>query len=168
MKKVILSFALALIATAGFSQASNEFSHTVTLTLTDVFEIEKTSESADNLSFTFDDGDDYTDGLTNSAAAEIQVRSNKDWQVNVKADAANFANATTANTATMPASVLSVKESSATAYLTLSTTDQQIKTGSAGGFIAANTFSVDYQANPGFTYPADTYTIDVVYTVSAQ
>lgn len=168
MKKVILSFALALIATAGFSQASDEFSHTVTLTLTDVFEIEKTTASADDLTFSFSDGDAYENGVENTSAAELQVRSNKDWQVNVKADAASFTNATTANTASMPASVLSVKENSATAYLTLSTTDQQIHTGSAGGFGTANTFSVDYKADPGFSYPADTYTIDVVYTVSAQ
>lgn len=166
MKKVILSFAFALVAMAGYSQ-SDEFTHTVTLTLTDVFEIEKTTASTDDLTFTFSDGDDYENGVENTSAAELQVRSNKDWQVNVKADAANFTPAGSGSTS-MPASVIEVKESSATSYLTLSTTDQQLTTGSAGGYSAANTFSVDYNADPGFSYAADTYTMDVVYTVSAQ
>ncbi len=55
---------------------------------------------------------------------------------------------------------------SGTAYSTLTSTDQNLI--SNGTYGANQLFSVQYQATPGFTYPAGTYTTNVIYTATQQ
>jgi len=107
------------------------------------------------------------------------VRSNKNFNVTVKASTAHFSvtsGSGAATTSTMPAAVLDVKVSANgtggsiagtyAGYTDLSTTASNIITnGSYGG---NQTFSVMYKAQPGFSYAAGTYSIDVVYTATQQ
>jgi hypothetical protein len=109
---------------------------------------------------TFSTADHYTNGVTADNAATLQVKSNKAYNVSVKAAAANFSSS---STTTMPASVLGVKESAQANYITLSASNQNLLTNQARG---TNSFNVSYKATPGFTYDGDTYTINVVYTAT--
>lgn len=164
MKKIILS--LLTIAAFTYSQAQTttaSAAQTVTLNLQNQIDIAVVPGSATGTSFTFAATSDYASGLTNSNASSFQVRSNKAWAVSVASAAASF-NGPTGNT--MPSTALGVKLNggSASSFTQLGTTAQAFTSGARG----TNTFSVDYNANPGFAYDAGTYTLSVVYTATQQ
>jgi hypothetical protein len=163
MKKSILT-SLALIAFAFVAKAQS-VSHTVTITIPTVMDVRFNASGPNNTTFTFTNGAEIEAGIENLNASGLQVRSNKNWKLSVKAQQANFTPSVTVAT-DMPASVLSVKRG-AGSYLTLTTTDQELTTGNKGGF-GLNSFNVDYKAAPTFDYEPATYTIPVVYTVAAQ
>ncbi|MCP9762279.1 hypothetical protein EGI31_04875 [Lacihabitans soyangensis] len=164
MKKSILtSIALVLVAFAANAQLSA--THTVTVTIPTVMDVRFQPSGPNNTTFTFADGAEIETGKENLNASGLQVRSNKNWKLSVKAGQANFTPSTTVALA-MPASILSVKRGTG-AYLGLTTVDQELTTGNKGGY-GANTFNVDYRALPSFDHEPATYTLPVVYTVSAQ
>ena len=186
MKKFI---AIAVFASIGFAaNAQNQnnqtssASQTVNLSLSNAIEITFTgnnsAEGAD-VTIPFTSVNDYANGVE-SGAQELKVRSNKNFSVAVKANNANFSYAgNTTPAPVMPVSgVLGVKVTengtggsiaapfSAANYATLTSANQNlISAGSRGG---NQTFSVKYKATPGFAYPADTYSVDVVYTATQQ
>jgi hypothetical protein len=169
MKKLILS----AIALAAFSfGASAQVNHNVTVTIPTVMDIRFNSSVTQNTTFTFADGADLETENEITGAAGLQVRANKNWKVSVKAAAANFSPATTtgpnAGSTNMGCGIVSVRKAAGT-YLALTTADQEIATGNKGGYGASgNSFNIDYKANPQFDYEPDTYTLNVIYTVSAQ
>jgi hypothetical protein len=161
MKKVILSIAFMLTAFVGFSQ---DVTHTVTIDLQNVMEIEPGDETATE-TLTFDAIEDYEDGVSSAAAKSFTFASNLDWTVDVKAAAANFTytgSATTGNT--MPASVLSVAPDGTT-FQTLTTTYAAFDSGTAG---ADKTVNATYKANPGYLYAEGSYEMDVHYTITQE
>ena len=162
MKKI---FTLAVILLAGFTaanaQSTSTASQTVTLTLQNAINISITS--ATGTSFLFDEVSEYGNGLTNANASSFQVKSNRPWAVTVKAAAATFSGPAAPATQ-MPASVLGIKLNGGSSFTNLSTTATSLTTGARG----TNTFSVDYNANPGYAYDAGTYTLSVVYTATQQ
>ena len=181
MKKII---AIAAILTSAFAanaqNASSSATQTVNLSLANAMEITFTgsaSATGTAVTLSFSTVNDYANGVT-SAAQELKVRSNKNFTVAVKSNTTNFTyTGTTSPAPVMPvASVLDVKVTanatggtittpfSATAFADVTATNQSLITnGTKGG---AQTFSVMYQATPGFSYPAGTYTTDVVYTAT--
>ena len=184
MKKII---AIAALVSAGFAAnaqtpASAAATQTTNLSLADAIELTFTGSgtaTGSAVTMSFADVNDYANGVT-SAAQALKVRSNKDFSVTVKSNAANFTyTGSTTPAPTMPVSgVLAVKVSangtggsiaspfSSSAYSTLTSSNQsQISGGTRGG---NQTFSVMYQATPGFSYPAGTYAVDVVYTATQQ
>ncbi len=161
MKKFTL-FSLAVFGLFFSSKAqttSANTSQTVTLNLQNQIEIAVLS--ATGTSFTFASTADYTSGLTNASASQLQVKSNKAWTVTVKAGAADFTGPTGNQ---MPASALGVRINGGSSFTQLSTTAANLTTGSRG----SNTFTVDYNANPGFNYDAGSYTLNVIYTATQQ
>jgi hypothetical protein len=64
----------------------------------------------------------------------------------------------------MPASVLGVRLTGPTAFVPLGTTAAAFTSGAKG----SSTFTVDYNATPGFIYDAGTYNMSVVYTATQQ
>ena len=181
MKKII---AIAAILTSAFAanaqNASSSATQTVNLNLANAIEITFTGSGTATgaaVNLAFNTVNDYANGVT-SAAQELKVRSNKNFTVAVKSNTANFTYSGSATPVpVMPVSgVLDLKVSangtggtiatpfSASAYSDITATNQNlISNGSKGG---AQTFSVMYQATPGFSYPAGTYTTDVVYTAT--
>ena len=181
MKKLI---AIAAILTSAFAanaqNASSSATQTVNLALSNALEITftgSTSATGTAVTLNFTTVNDYANGVQ-SAAQELKVRSNKNFTVAVKSNSANFSySGTTSPAPTMPVSgVLGIKLSanatsgtvgstfSTTAFNTLSNTNADLITNCTKG--GAQTFSVMYQATPGFSYPAGTYTTDVVYTAT--
>jgi spore coat protein U-like protein len=161
MKKFIFS----TIAIFGFFAVSNaqttaSASHNVSLNLSNAIEISFTAGGS-GVSLAFSTADHYNDGVEAANAATIRVRSNKAYNVTVKAGAANF---TSASATTMPVSgVLAVKESNQSSFLGLSASDQNLLTNQSRG---VNNFNVSYRATPGFNYDAGTYTVSVIYTAT--
>ena len=183
MKKIIIIAAAFIgLASAAKAQtnASGSAQQTVQLALSNALEITFTSNSSATgatVSLPFTTANDYANGVE-SSAQQLKVRSNKNFNVSVKANAATFTvtNSGNTTTSTMPASVLDVKVSAngtggAIAgtyanYTDLSTTaTNMITNGTYGG---NQTFSVMYKAQPGFAYAAGTYNMDVVYTATQQ
>lgn len=182
MKKIIAIAATSVFFTLGAKAqtVSSNASQTVNLSLTDAIELTFTgSGTATGASVTlpFTTVNDYANGVTSSAQA-LKVKSNKNFTVAVKSNAANFTYTGTATPApTMPVSgVLGILVSangtggsiatpfSASTYSTLTATNQSlISNGTRGG---NQTFSVQYQGTPGFSYPAGNYAVDVVYTAT--
>lgn len=117
----------------------------------------------------------YANGVM-SADQQLSVSSNTNFTVAVKAAAANFTYTGTVSPApAMPVSgVLRLMVSANgtggsivspfSGYATLSSANQNlINTGVAGN---AKLFSIKYKATPGFTYPAGTYAVNIVYTIT--
>jgi hypothetical protein len=162
MKKLTL-IAAALFAgfTATKAQSSAAASQTVTLTLQNSIDIAFTAAGGTN--FTFANTTDYQNGLSNLNASSLQVKSNRPWAVSVASATANFSGPASPSPA-MPASVLGIRLNGGSSYGALSTTAQSLTSGARG----TSSFSVDYNANPGFSYDAGTYTMSVVYTATQQ
>lgn len=116
-------------------------------------------------SVSFDDVNDYANGLIMSNFATITLKSNVLWLVNVATNATYFTALSNGASTTMPASILSYKLSTGSSYIPLSTTSQTLKTGGRG---SGQSFNVDVKFNPGFGYPGGLYSIGLVYTLTSQ
>ena len=161
MKKLILSIAIIFTAIiSANAQTTATATQTVTLVLKNTISINLTAATGNN--FNFDNTDNYSNGVTNTNASTFEVKSNRPWAVTVNTATANFSGPVTS--AAMPASVLGVRLTGATAFAALSTTATQVTNGGRG--IAS--FNVDYKATPGYVYDAGTYTVSVVYTATQQ
>ncbi|MFN4247617.1 MAG: hypothetical protein ACK4EY_07825 [Flavipsychrobacter sp.] len=180
MKKVI---AIAALAIAGFSakaQVASTATQTVNLNLSNAIELTFTGNNSATgaaVNLAFNTVNDYANGVS-SANQELRVRSNKKFGVTVKTNNANFSyTGTTTPAPVMPvAGVLDLRVPanatggtiaspfSATAYADLGATAQNLLTNCNNG--GNQTFSIQYNATPGFAYPAGTYTVDVVYTAT--
>lgn len=179
MKKVIAILALATIGYSASAQTvSSTATQTVNLALSNAIELTFTgSGTATGAAVTipFTTVTDYANGVE-SSAQQLKVRSNKAFGVTVKANAANFTyTGSTSPAPTMPVSgVLAAKVSangtggtiagSFGSYTSLTSSAQNLISNGANG--GNQTFSVMYEATPGFAYPAGTYTVDVVYTAT--
>jgi len=157
MKKIILS---AVILLAGFSAINAQtVSQNVNLTLTNALTISITA--ATGTAFTFDDVNKYQSGLTNNTASSFEVKSNRPWNVTVKAATANFSGPVAPATQ-MPSTVLGVRLTTGSTFSALTTAAAALHSGARG----SNSFSIDYNATPGFNYDAGTYSLSVVYTAT--
>lgn len=161
MKKSIFILAASVaIASTAFSQTTTaNVSQTVTLNLQNQIDI--AIESATGTTLAFTSPDDYANGVVSGNASTLRVRSNKPWDLTVKAATSDFSG----TPSTIPASVLSVSLKDADSYIALSTADQTLMANGARGSVPV---ALDYKATPGFLYEAGSYTISVVYTATQQ
>jgi len=159
MKKFILSIAIIFTAIFANAQTTATATQTVTLILKNCISINLTSATGNN--FAFENTDNYANGVTNNNASAFEVKSNRPWAVTVATATATFSGPAAS---AMPSTVLGVRINGATNFAALSTTAAPVTNGGRG--IAS--FNVDYKANPGYTYDAGTYTINVVYTATQQ
>ena len=184
MKKILLS-AVALLgcATASMAQnASATATQSVSVNLSNAIAITFTGSGTSTggaVTLPFSTVSDYANGVT-CWAQQLKVQSNLPFDVAVKANSTNFTYTGTYTTGTtMPVSgVLKLLVSangtggsiatpfSNTAYSTLTSTDQNLITNGTNG--SNQLFSIQYQATPGFTYPAGTYNTNVIYTATQQ
>lgn len=172
MKKILLTIALIPAFAGVYAQSTNSgATQAVNLAMNDVIEIAIVSGNTLNMGFS--SVNDYANGVV-SAEQELVVKSNKNFNVRVKAQTSRFSYSGASSDPKMPASKLSVKvtanntggviSSGHTTYKSLSTGGRSmISNATAGG---NNNFKVQYKATPGYTYPAGVYTVDVVYTAT--
>ena len=182
MKKIILFAAAAILASnvsVNAQVVSSTANQNVSLALSNAIAITfvaSNSATGTAVSIPFNTVADYTNGVT-SSAQQIKVQSNKSFHVWANASATNFTYVgSTTPAPTMPVNgVLGIQVTNNStggtitsgysgAYGPLTTTSTAIiNNGTNGG---NQTFSVTYQATPGFAYPAGTYTTNVVYTAT--
>ena len=180
MKKVIAIVALAISGIAAKAQVASTATQTVNLNLSNAIELTftgSTTATGAAVNLAFNTVNDYANGVS-SANQELKVRSNKKFGVTVKSNNANFSyTGTTTPAPVMPVTgVLDLRVPvngtggtiaspfSATTYADLSATAQSLLTNCNNG--GNQTFSIQYNATPGFAYPAGTYTVDIVYTAT--
>lgn len=174
---------IAAISLMGFTakaQTSGNASQTVNLSLSDAIDINFTANNSSTgqaVNFTFTSVNDYANGKQ-SSDYQIKVRSNKKFNVTIKANTTNF----TYSGATTPSPVMPVSSVLSMMIAANQTGGTQVAPFSSGNFGAITAtaqnmltncslggnqwFNVKYKANPGFNYPAGTYTVDVVYTAT--
>jgi Rieske Fe-S protein len=184
MKKVIIIAAgfLGLAFHSNAQNASATATQSVSLTLSNAIAITFTGSGTSTggaVTLPFSTVSDYANGVT-STAQQLKVQSNLAFDVAVKANATNFTYTGSYTTGTtMPVSgVLKLMVTangtggsiaspfSSTAYSTLTATNQNLINN--GTYGSNQLFSVQYQATPGFTYPAGTYATSVIYTATQQ
>lgn len=131
----------------------------------------------DAVNLAFEDINDYANGVE-SSPIELKVRSNKKFHVWAKAGSSRFSyNGTTSTDPRMSVNKLAIKVVNNSTggtvpsavnnkYSNMSTSNKKlINNGTAGG---ANTFAIQYKANPGYEFPAGTYTVNIIYTATQQ
>ena len=118
----------------------------------------------------------YANGVT-SQPQELKIQSNKAYNISVATNTSTFSYAGDVKPApAMPVSgvlALQVSQNGSGGsvasefngtYASLSNTPHSIL--SAGAYGSNNTLSIQYEANPGMSYPSGTYTTNVIYTAS--
>ena len=181
MKKIIyiLLLLVSLNETAK-AQVNTAASQTINMSMSNAVEISFTATgttSGNNVNLTFNTANNYASGVE-SDAQEMKVRSNKNFTVTVKSNAANFTySGTTSPAPTMAvANVLGLMVTanttsgavsspfSTTSYSSITSSNQNLITnGSRGG---NQKFSVKYKASPDFNFPSGIYTVSIVYTAT--
>lgn len=161
MRSTILFILFLCTATVGYCQprAAANINHNVSLGLTNAIEITFTRGQA--VSFSFSTATHYQNGLSNTNAATIRVRSNRRFNITVKSATTHFASA---SATPMPVSgVLAVRVSTQSTFLNLSTNNINLITNQNRG---VRTFNLAYRATPSFNYDAGTYTANIIYTAT--
>lgn len=177
MKKILVTVLFVCFAAIA-ANAQTSATQTVSLSLTDFIEMDFTAtgtNTGSTVTMNFATTNDYANGVT-STAQQLKVLSTRDFNVTVKTSATNFTyTGAVTPTPVMPVSgVLNAMVTANatggtiaapfTAFSTLTSSNQNLITsGNNGG---NQTFSVQYKATPGFTYPGGTYTTTVVYTAT--
>lgn len=160
---------LMLMSAAILAKCQTTASHQVTVNVSQVLDIRFHIGFTPNLNFNFNTANRLNNGIERIAAAALQVRSNKSWMVSVKAQN-QFFDKTPAGPNSMPCSVVKLRKTLApSGYFPLSTVDQQLSTGNKGNWDAlGNYFTMDYDITPGLNYEEGTYTLPVVFTITAN
>lgn len=169
---------LCVLATFANAQSSTTETEQVDVNLVNVIVLKFTStgtETGSAVNLPISTLANYTSGVE-SAVQQLTASSTKNFAITVKANAANFTytGSYTSGT-TMPVSgKLNLRvtanatggsiASPFSAYSTLTSTNQNLINAATLG--QNKTFSVQYQATPGFGYPAGTYTTQIVYTAT--
>lgn len=175
-----LTMVLLLATTAAMAQNSNSSaSQTTKLALSNAIEISFTATgtaTGNTTTLTFSNVNDYANGVE-SGNVQLKVRSNKKFIVRAKTASSKFSYSGSTSPApqmnvqnilfikvtgnntggTVPSNVNNKYRTLKTGNTTL------INNGTAGG---NNTFDVQYKANPGYNFPAGTYSVDVIYTAT--
>ncbi len=180
MKRLVFIVIILLATVAAKAQVNSSASQTINLNLSNAIEISFTgtgTTTGDAVNMAFITVDNYANGVQ-SDPQELKVRSNKNFTVTVKSNSSNFTyTGTTTPAPTMPVSgvlglmVISNSTGGAIAspfslisYAGITSTNQNLITnGSRGG---NQLFTIQYEATPGFQYPAGNYAVDVVFTAT--
>lgn len=175
---IVTGFILIITLNGFKANAQATSTQTVNLTFANIVEILFTgtgTTTGSDVTIPFANLDDYVNGVE-SSDYQLRVRSNKDFNVTVRTNSANFSYSGSASPApTMPVSgklLIRVSANSTggsiaapfSGYATLTNSNQGlINSGDRGG---NQTFSVKYKGQPGFGYPAGDYAVNVIYTVT--
>lgn len=117
--------------------------------------------------FYFNDKDQFDNGILEENITEIKVKANVNWQIHVNSSAEYFVDSEGNQ---IPVNRFSLaKAGEPLVALTYETPNSPIATGIVGDDKKeTNTFDLDYFANPGYGYAPGVYSVDLVYTISAQ
>ncbi len=170
MKKLCLTFLFLSHALTSFGQTV--VAHTIEAELTETLGIailtDLVSQDAVSNPFVFDQPNEFSNGITVNSGAIFSINASVNWQVAFKSNSANFSNI--GSTATMPLSILELKETVGGSFAALSQSNRVLASGPPvmNLLSSVQTFTVDYKITPGTGYPAEEYSSTITYTVSGQ
>lgn len=182
MKQFFLTLAIiAVAATAMAQNANSSGSQRAKLALSNAIDISfvSTGSSTGNTTtLAFNNVNDYANGVE-SGQITLKVRSNKRFMVRAKTSSNIFSYSGSTSPApqmkvnkTLYIKVVAnntggtVPNAVNNKYKNLRTSNRKlINKATPGG---NNTFAVQYKADPGFEFPAGTYTTEVIYTATQQ
>lgn len=181
MKKYAILFILSFSCLSAFAQNAGS-SHMLMMNLSNVIEISFSDNKAFSgpIAMEFNKPGDYINGIE-SKPQEIKVRTNKAFNVNIKAKSGTFSY----NGPQYPAPEIPVDSTLSMAvtdnntggtiapgtggnnnYFPISTGNQNVIIG--GGTGNNQKYSVKYKAKPGYSVPDGTYAVDLIYTASQE
>lgn len=184
MKKITLILLIvAGAAVAAHAQQADEAanaSQSAKLVMSNAIDVtfnSNASNEGDIVSLAFENVNDYANGVE-STPIELKVRSNKKFHVWAKAGSSRFTYSGPESTdPKMNVNKLQIKVVSNNTggnvpnavnnkYSNMSKSNKKlINNGTSGG---DNTFAIQYKANPGYEFPAGTYSVDIIYTATQQ
>jgi hypothetical protein len=169
-----------LLSFNAHAQSSTTITQQVDLSLTNVMVLEFVSTGTTTgsaVTMPISTITEYTTGVT-SSTYQLYAASTKSFNIQVRTNAANFTYTGSYTTGTtMPVSgklKLQVTanttggaiQNSFSSYQSLTSTNQNLITGCTTG--NNKNFTIQYQAIPGLSYPAGTYSTSVIYTATQQ
>ena len=183
MKKIVLS--AAAIFTFGLINAQTvstqtPASQTAKIVINDAIDIRFISNSTtgNDIPFTFSTIQNFIDGVVSSEEPELLIRSNKDFNVSVRAKSTTFNGPTGTSMSADILKIMAVKQPlgsnlatpfSTASYAPISYTAQTIFQGCSKGWTSSDqNFKLRFKAEPATQIPAGNYTIDVEYTATQQ
>lgn len=182
MKKIRLILLLAAGAVniaAGQDNEAGSASQSTRLVMSNAIDITFNAggTSQSEVSLAFNNVNDYANGVE-SSPIEMKIRSNKKFDVFAKTSASRFAySGPESKDPKMNVNKLKIKVVSNNTggsvpsavnnkYSNMSKSNKKlINDGTPGG---DNVFAVQYKADPGFEFPAGTYSVEVIYTATQQ
>jgi hypothetical protein len=173
------AFVFFFLSIASIHAQTSSVSQTVEPSITNSIAIIFTgtgTATGSSVSIPFSSASDYANGVSSSVQG-LEVQSNNSFNVTVKVSSTNFTyTGSTSPSPTMPVSSVlymqvtsnstggTVASSFNAHYNNLSTTAQNLITGGTAG--GSQDFSIQYFAQPGFTYPSGNYTTTVTFTAT--
>ncbi|HEV7350143.1 hypothetical protein [Telluribacter sp.] len=119
--------------------------------------------------FAFTSANDYANGVTRTSYLGINVKSTSNWLITLRSSSDFFAASGGGSSNSMPVSTLSFRTNDESAFKTLSTTSQTLRTGSRGGSqTSGNYFTLDMKLSPGFSYNGGIYSTNLIFTITQQ
>ena len=147
-----------------YSQSSGTF--VSTMNVEPVMELSLTN-SASNI--VFSTSGQYAAEYVVTNFNTVSIKSNQNWNVSLAATSSFFTASGSFSSSNMPASLCKIGVTGQSNTLSLSTSAQLLSTGNRGDEDAAgNTFDVTLKVNPGYNYGAGTYSLGIVYTLTAK
>ena len=187
MKKIIITTATVIGSIIGVKaqntqNAETTSQQTVKLQLANALDIQFVSDNSSTGStvyLPFTNFEHYANGVE-SADQEIRVRSNKNFNITVKASSQHFSytNGSTVHQVIMPVTILGISVTDNNTggqpgqgfgpgnFKSVRRNAQTLISGGNSG--NEQSFSVRYKADPGFNFPPGTYTTDIIYTATQQ
>ena len=158
--RFFLILLITFFVTNSFGQLNSIRNHNLNLNLSNAIELTFTSGGS-GISMSFNNANDYQNGITATNAFGLKIRSNKKFNITVKSATTNFISSTGT---TMPVSnVLYVKRNTASTFVKISTTNKNLITNQNRGI---QNYIFTYKANPGFNYNGGIYTANIIYTAT--
>ncbi|HEY9176879.1 MAG TPA: hypothetical protein VIN07_04275 [Flavipsychrobacter sp.] len=183
MKKILLLITVLAVSNTVAVAQSNELStatQSAKLVMSNAIDVTFNSNGANEgevVNLAFNNVTDYANGVE-STPIELKVRSNKKFHVWAKASSNRFTySGPESNDPKMKVNKLKIKVVSNNTggsvpngvdnkYSNMSRSNKKlINNGTAGG---DNTFAIQYKADPGYEFPAGTYSVDIIYTATQQ
>lgn len=180
MRKLIILFITLMATVQSYAQNANSgASQTANLALSNAIDISFVStgnSTGNNTTLSFNNVNDYANGVE-SSTIRMKVRTNKKFVVKVKTSSNYFSYA--GNASPTPQMKVNqnlfikvtanntggnVPNSVNNKYRALKKGNTKIINNGTPG--ANNTFDVQYKADPGYEFPAGTYSVDVIYTAT--
>lgn len=147
-----------------FSQ-TRYLTKTVDIIVPTVLNLEVTSGA--NQIVDFNQTSKIDNGIELLGATTLTYKSNKAWFITIKAGSSDFTGGLAGSP--MPASVIKYRvNGSGNSYVPLSAIEQSLVATTGSKYPRGiGTTTIDFNINPGYIYPpADTYSLQIIYTIS--